>query len=289
MPAKRRQPASPAPATASERFIPGIHHYCNRWCERCEFSHRCMKFVLTEQMCGSDTAVRDSGTQTVFDALSRVFEEARRDLDKAASKLGVEVDDDSLRASIAVEKRIQRQARRTGARESKAALTCAHMTDEWFNNELKVPLQHVREMKKRVQHGTMSVAKAKGDLVRLNDCVEVIRWHQHLIYVKLCRAFSSRVEEGSSRAAQKDSDGSAKVALLSLDESIAAWGVMRDIFPEKTDSVLEILLQLDRLRKAVEKKFPKARKFKRPGFDESLPRKKPAAKAKPRKTKRTRK
>jgi len=33
----------------------------------------------------------------------------------------------------------------------KAALTYAHMTDEWFNNELKVPLRHVRDMEKRVR------------------------------------------------------------------------------------------------------------------------------------------
>lgn len=273
MPAKRRQPEAPEPDPVNERFIPGIHHYCNRWCERCEFSHRCLKFVLTEEICGNDVAVRDGGTQTVFDALSRVFEEARREIEKAAGKLGLDVDDDSLRASIAVEKRIQRRALRTGAREGKAALTYAHMTDEWFNNELKVPLRHVRDMEKRVRQGTMSVARAKGDLVRLNDCVEVIRWHQHLIYVKLCRAFSSRVEEEGTRERQRDSDGSAKVALLSLDASIEAWGVLRDMFPEKTDAILEILVHLDRLRRSVETKFPKARRFKRPGFDDRPKRK----------------
>jgi len=51
---------------------------------------------------------------------------------------------------------------------------------KWFNNELKVPLRHVRDMEKRVRQGTMSVARAKGDLVRLKRLREVIRWHQHL-------------------------------------------------------------------------------------------------------------
>jgi hypothetical protein len=269
---KRRKPANPSPDPSNERFISGLHHYCDRWCERCDFSHRCLKFVLTEHLCGADAAVRDGQTQTVFDALSRVLEEARRELEKSAGKLGMDLDEDAVRASIAVEKRLQRRAARTGARESKGALTYAHMTDEWFNNELKVPLKHVRDMERRVKQGTLSVARAKGDLVRLNDCVEVIRWYQHLIYVKLCRAFSSRVEEEGCRERHRDSDGSAKVALLSLDASILAWDGLREMFPEKTDTILEILVHLDRLRRAVAAKFPQARKFKRPGFDDKPPR-----------------
>jgi hypothetical protein len=118
------------------------------------------------------------------------------------------------------------------------------------------------------------VARAKGELVRLNDCVEVIRWYQHLIYVKLCRAFSSRVEEEGTAEQSRDSDGSAKVTLVSLDASIQAWSILREMFPEKTDTVLEILVHLDRLRRSVQVKFPRARKFKRPGFDDRTPRKK---------------
>lgn len=272
MPAKRRPSATPPEESANERFIPGIHYYCDRWCERCPFSHRCLKFVVTEELCDRETAARNGQTQTVFDALSRVFEEARRELGKAAGKAAAETDEEALRAGIAVEKRLQRRALRSGARESKAALTYAHMTDEWFNNELKIPLKHVRDMEKRVRQGTLSVARAKGDLVRLNDCVEVIRWYQHLIYVKLCRAFSSHVEEEGRKERQRDSDGSAKVALLALDRSMEAWGTLREMFPEKTDSVLEMLVHLDRLRRGIEAKFPKARKFKRPGFDDKAKR-----------------
>src|SRR5205085_2736331 len=117
-----------------------------------------------------------------------------------------------------------------------AALTYAHMVDEWFNNELRVPLQHVRNLERRVGEGTVSVAVAKGELVRLNDGVEVIRWYQTLIYVKLCRAFSSLVEEEDdlTLAAARDSAGSAKIVLIALERSLAAWTAMREMFPEET-------------------------------------------------------
>jgi hypothetical protein len=257
-------------------FIAGIHHYCDRWCERCLFSHRCYKFAYTEQLLGSITTPKKKrlGTLTVFDALSRVVSEARHNLEVAAQKHTAGSDDQKLIANVAVEKRIQRRALRAGARETKAAHTYARMVDEWFNNELQLPLQYIRSLEKNVRHGTMSVTDAKGDLVRLNDCVEIIRWHQHLIYVKLCRAFSSQVEEeGLPARTVRDSDGSAKVALLSIDHSIEAWTKLCDMFPVKSDSVLEILVHLDRLRRSVAGKFPKARRFSRPGFDPKRTRK----------------
>jgi hypothetical protein len=284
MPAKRRQP-SKARRTAPEerildpddaRFIPAIHHYCNRWCERCEFSHRCYKFAITEDALGVGAATRESASQTVFDALSRIFAEAHDELEQAAQRAGT--DEQKLAANVAVEKRLQRRALRLGARETKAAQTYARMVDEWFNNELQVPLRYVRSLEERVKSGVVRVAEAKGQLVRLNESVEFIRWHQHLIYVKLCRAFSSREEETDERG-PKDSDGSAKAALIAIDASVAAWGQICEMFNEKVDSILGILVHLSRLRRAIETRFPRARKFLRAGFDEK-PRRRAAARSK---------
>ena len=58
------------------------------------------------------------------------------------------------------------------------------------------------------------------------------------------------------------------IALISIDRSIAAWGVMLRGFQTKEDEILEILVLLEKMRKNVEKKFPDARSFVRPGFDE---------------------
>jgi hypothetical protein len=68
----------------------------------------------------------------------------------------------------------------------------------------------------------------------------------------------------------KDSDGSAKVALIGIDRSIAAWRLVQLSLPDRLDSIVPLILQLERLRKRVEKSFPEARDFVRPGFDELL-------------------
>jgi hypothetical protein len=61
--------------------------------------------------------------------------------------------------------------------------------------------------------------------------------------------------------------GSAKVALAAIDRSVAAWARLRERLDGETDAILDLLVRLERLRRATEREFPQARAFKRPGFD----------------------
>ena len=269
-PKKLRDPRPRKLDPDDPHFIPGIFNYCDRWCERCEFSHRCYNFAVNERYFGDDPEARDMSNQKFWNTMERIYADAKLTLDKSLKKLAGTQGIPSIEAADAHEKHVERRARAIGQKETKLAMTYAHMVDEWFNNELRLPLQHVHNLEQQVAIGEVSVANAKGDLVRLNDCVEIIRWYQHFIFVKLGRAFSSLVEEQENAefAAERDADGTAKVALISIDRSLSAWSIFQEMFPEKTDSILEMLVYLDRLRKGVEAKFPKARKFKRAGFDE---------------------
>jgi hypothetical protein len=65
----------------------------------------------------------------------------------------------------------------------------------------------------------------------------------------------------------KDSDGSAKVALIGIDRSMAAWRMMQLSLPDRDESIVPLLLQLEGLRRRLENSFPQARDFIRPGFD----------------------
>jgi hypothetical protein len=57
------------------------------------------------------------------------------------------------------------------------------------------------------------------------------------------------------------------VALIGIDRSIAAWRLMQLSLPERAGSIVLLILQLERLRQRLEKSFPDARSFIRPGFD----------------------
>jgi hypothetical protein len=67
---------------------------------------------------------------------------------------------------------------------------------------------------------------------------------------------------------EQDRNGSAKVALIGIDHSLAAWGALGESLASDSETILDMLVQLARLGRAVESEFPKARSFKRPGFDE---------------------
>ena len=70
------------------------------------------------------------------------------------------------------------------------------------------------------------------------------------------------------RAFPKDSDGSMEIALIAMDRSIAAWSGLRiALGPDDADGILDLLAKLAAIRRETEKLFPRARAFKRPGFD----------------------
>jgi hypothetical protein len=112
-----------------------------------------------------------------------------------------------------------------------------------------------------------------GAIVRdIEDALQVVQWYQLFIHVKLERATGSRIHEREwdeeMREFPRDSDGSAKIALIAIDRSMAAWARLRARFEnEHGDAILDLLVQLERLRRAAELEFPQARAFVRPGFD----------------------
>jgi hypothetical protein len=58
--------------------------------------------------------------------------------------------------------------------------------------------------------------------------------------------------------------------LIAIDRSIAAWGRLNSLLPEKAGGIMPILAHLEALRRRTEQTFPNARDFIRPGFDEAL-------------------
>ncbi len=157
------EPRSKKPDPRNPRFIPGIYNYCDRWCERCEFSHRCAQFAMRSHDRPDDPRTRDRENRKFWEALGSTAtgraagsKSKRRPAKKRAPKPA------SIEAAAAHEKRLDRRARIIGQRETNAALTYSHMVDEWFNNELSLPLQPVRNPESRVEKGLGNVPLAQG-------------------------------------------------------------------------------------------------------------------------------
>ncbi len=237
------------------RFIPGIYNYCDRWCERCRQTSRCLNFSVSEEEF-SDPESRDIGNEAFWKKLSEVHVEALELLREGAKDWGIDIealdsaeDEEDIRAKdAAAENHLL----------CRAAKRYSQSVEDWF---------------KQKETLFFEIAAAARDGVRIEEAVEVIRWYQYFICAKVMRAVRGSLEEREEGCDEfpSDSDGSAKIALIAVDRSIAAWAVIQHDIPDGHKEVIDTMVYLDGLRQAVEKTFPNARSFIRPGFDEIGP------------------
>jgi len=96
------------------------------------------------------------------------------------------------------------------------------------------------------------------------DAFEVIQYYMILVSSKTYRAFLHSPND----ELPDDSRGSAKVALIIIDRSMASWVKVFEIIPELEDDVLRFLALLSKVKKEILLRFPNAMDFVRPGFDE---------------------
>ena len=219
-------------------LIPGVYNYCDRWCERCPLTSRCLVYA-TEQEDNDSPQNRDVCNEAFWRKLTAIFQETREMIVVWAGEAGVDLngapDNDDIRHK-------RKRQLVDNHPLTKAGKKYANTASDWF-----------REFDQTIE------------LNDVEDAREVIQWYQYQIAVKTMRALSGRNEEFDDEP--RDSDGSAKVALIGIDRSIAAWRMMQLSLPDRVESIVPLILQLERLRLRLERGFPSARDFIRPGFD----------------------
>lgn len=243
------------------QFIPGIYNCCDRWCERCPFTARCMTFAMEQETRNAPADPRSTDNAAFWKKLEGSLKLTRQMLVDLVEAHGIKLAPDEAQKI----RREQRQKQQVATKHplAVAALNYTRMVDEWF----KAGEALLREKEEEIfAQAKLGVAGVKEEVASLTDVVEILRWYQHQIYVKLMRGLDADPALDSG-ASPQDADGSAKVALIAIDRSIAAWLRLKEFFPEQADSILTMLVHLDRLRRSTEAEFPNARSFVRPGFD----------------------
>src|SRR5437588_461361 len=209
-------------------FISGIYNYCDRWCERCPFTSRCMVYATERAERISDAPEsHDINNAKFWHKLEAIFRETHEMILEWAEEMGVDLESAEAEAAIA-----ERGQRREEAKEHPVSLSARHyaqMVQEWFKEEFAV--------EENVHDDITGKASSAEEDINVSDAVEVIRWYQFFIAAKTYR-------------------------------SLSAWRLMQNALPEKTESTVPMLIELEQLRRAIERIFPRARDFIRPGFDE---------------------
>jgi len=106
----------------------------------------------------------------------------------------------------------------------------------------------------------------------LFEALDVVSWDVWLIPAKVHRALDGRdrFQHGDSDCdedrIQNDWNGSAKVALISLERSASAWHVIAAATGDA--DAMSFAADAEMLHKAIVEEFPNAMSFIRPGFDD---------------------
>ena len=237
---------------SDKRFISGIYNYCDRWCERCPLTSRCLNFSISEEEF-SDLETRDIRNKAFWNKLSEIFAESLEMLKEGAKKWGIEIE-----TSVSAEDEENIKAKDVAAKDHllcRVAKRYIELVENWFG---------------RRETLFFEMAAAARERVSIEEAIEVIRWYQYFVGAKVMRAVRGNIEEEKCDEFPSDSDGSAKIALIAIDRSIAAWAVIQHYITDGDKEVIDMIVFLDGLRQAVEETFPNARSFIRPGFDATV-------------------
>lgn len=233
---------------ASKNIIPGIHNYCDRWCERCVFTDNCSVYAMGEE----EDRIRRESTQPekeLAEYVGGMLQDAMELLRMMAEENGMDLD------AIELDEADLMKPDKKGYLVRKAT-EHANWLFKWFKNngdDLDALLEKYEETSEK-------------DYLVLKDAIEVLRWFIHFIAVKFTRASMPPWED--SPEGRSDMNGSAKTAIIAVNRSIAALAVFLKLMPGDEDELLNALVRLERIRKRALRDYPGAMEFRRPGLDD---------------------
>lgn len=234
-------------------YVPGVYNYCDRWCERCRFNTRCAVKTMSDQIREAQARGEDPS--------------AVEPPDEEPDRPGADVVRPWLEQVLNYQP-TEAETREIEAREKERERLM----------EVDLLVLDARE------YGTIAhrIARALlgdlagGDAIIL-AALDAIERQALCVSAKTWRAVSGQIrhqldedeDDEFDFGVQSDSNGSAKVARLMVQESREAWMVLMQVGRAAADGVpVTMIERLDRLDRDLATRFPRALDFVRPGFDD---------------------
>lgn len=242
--------------TQSGKFISGIFNYCDRWCEKCNYTKKCLNFhVLNERLAKRQNTEED----TMQDALNDVHESfalAHEMINDYMEKENIKLDPEELDEIGKKEKKIFNKVNQNkiiveSKNYFKLVLAFFERHSFYFGQLMnKVPSSDDEEA------------------VKEHEAVEIIMQYQMLIYTKLARAIHELYEDEDNWDDEYDDKlVSARIAIVSIEKSIASWQLIHDTYPTYEEEARAFITMLNKIKKGAEKLLPKVVNYRRPYFD----------------------
>jgi len=241
-------------------FISGIYNYCDRWCERCTMTSHCRVFDQNEIKVDQTSDENERFFQKITDSFQETMDLIKKNVEEQGVDWEVFKDKASkleIKEPVFSPKQLHlEELTRVYLKESK----------QWMSDRQVLVQEKKTELNQKLDLGIAVAEKETNDLF---NALEVIQWYLIFISAKVNRALNGLHDKWTQEESpiQNDANGSAKIALIAVDQSIASWEMIRSYFPEETDELLDMLVLLTNIRKGILLNFPNALLFIRPGFD----------------------
>jgi hypothetical protein len=228
-------------------LIPGVYIYCDRRCERCPFTSRCLNFQELQ-------ACEDARADLPWTgSLAQSFQVTLELLEAWCEREGVSFSEIMSQPDEPPEEEV----RTSEALDADPLFELAR----GYGLAANKAIDAIRE-----------APLAAAFVEEIRDAIDTIAWHAYAIAAKTHRALAhSGVERPplEEHPLQNDWNGSAKVARLNVATSREAWEKMLEAGHAPPDSPIRRLVTLlDSIDAGLAARFPRAMEFVRPGFDE---------------------
>jgi hypothetical protein len=246
--------------TDDEGYIPDISNYCDRWCERCDFTDKCRLFQMENDLndlfnknkenddYSDNKALLNNPSNEYDDGIGEATDD---DDDEVIFEFDQEDDfNEDENDYFSVYNKIERHP------ITELADAYSAESFKWLNGRFN---EEKNEFMAQI---------AGGFANEIMEAEKVMSWYSLMINTKLRRALSGYFETEEDDFTIEDMNGSAKVALIGIDRSIDAMTTMIRHLKKHRDELKVFRSNLEELRLLAEETFPEAREFIRPGLDE---------------------
>jgi hypothetical protein len=240
----------------SGQFIPGIYNYCDRWCERCTLSHKCLTYAHEQEIkeeC-NDPETNDIDNEKFWEQIRLSFEVTLDMIYEDAGKLGINLDElPDVEDQEHVDSPVEKLASQYGI------VLC-----KWLETHSDMLRQKADQL--------LMIYNNQDVALKFADALEVVKWYCFYISAKVHRShfdLDSRLqEEDPDDDPLWDNRGSAKIAIIAVTRSMEALSVLYPELKDYEDDILKFLSMLSQIKRQMLATFPTAMEFKRPGFDD---------------------
>lgn len=238
----------------SHSNIDGIYNYCDRWCERCKYTHRCLSFQR-EMEAGIDPMNPNVPSEKAWEYIGKCFRDALTMVGEIAEREGIDLDTMEDIAIAPLSKKADRFETESKAVYNEYLKHSRH----FFEQHRSFFEEKGEESIRWVEMGLDSEAAVAAQWQRVNDQVAVIQWYMPFIFTKLYRAANGIDDMHNDHwdsPEQSDANCTARILMVAIIRSMAAWRVLLSVFPEKETAILQSLSLLAQIHRRVEAVFP---------------------------------